>query len=116
MVDHREVLGGFAEIQHATLGSAEAAATLPHTVRLLELPDLAIELIDIGRLTKGHGKALLTEPDHERRRQLALATRGWQDRPGSPRVSDRRRESGDSRISGGCGRVRSTTGLFVTGN
>jgi len=44
---------------------------LAHTVRLLELPDPTIELIDSGRLTKGHGKALLTEPDHDCRRQLA---------------------------------------------
>ncbi|MGO9904880.1 MAG: ParB/RepB/Spo0J family partition protein [Solirubrobacteraceae bacterium] len=42
-----------------------------NTVRLLDLPDEAIELIDAGELTKGHGKALLTEPDHHRRRQLA---------------------------------------------
>ena len=39
-------------------------ADVAHTVRLLDLPDLAIELIDSGALTKGHGKALLTEPDH----------------------------------------------------
>ena len=52
---------------------------LAHTVRLLELPDQAIDLIDSGRLTKGHGKALLTEPDHDRRRQLAhrAAESGW---------------------------------------
>jgi ParB family chromosome partitioning protein len=52
---------------------------LAHTVRLLELPDQAIELIDQGRLTKGHGKALLTEPDHDRRRQFAqrAADSGW---------------------------------------
>jgi len=52
---------------------------LAHTVRLLDLPDQAIDLIDTGTLTKGHGKALLTEPDHQRR--LALARRaaeaGW---------------------------------------
>ena len=52
---------------------------LAHTVRLLELPDQAIELIDTGRLTKGHVKALLTEPDHDRRRQLAhrAVENGW---------------------------------------
>ena len=52
---------------------------LAHTVRLLELPDQAIELIDRGWLTKGHGKALLSEPDHDRRRQLArrAAENGW---------------------------------------
>lgn len=44
---------------------------LVHTVRLLDLPDEAIELIDKGALSKGHGKVLLTEPDHCRRRTLA---------------------------------------------
>jgi ParB/RepB/Spo0J family partition protein len=43
-------------------------ADLAHTVRLLDLPDQAIDLIDAGALSKGHGKALLTEPDHHRRR------------------------------------------------
>ena len=52
---------------------------LAHTIRLLELPDETIELLSDGALTKGHGKALLTEPDHHRRRQLAerAAERGW---------------------------------------
>ena len=52
---------------------------IAHTVRLLDLPDQAIDLIDAGVLTKGHGKALLTEPDHGRRRILArrAADQGW---------------------------------------
>ena len=54
-------------------------ADVAHTVRLLDLPDLAIDLIDSGELTKGHGKTLLTEPDHHRRRALArrAAEAGW---------------------------------------
>ena len=52
---------------------------LAHTVRLLDLPDDAIGLIDASELSKGHGKALLTEPDHGRRRELArrAAAGGW---------------------------------------
>jgi len=52
---------------------------LAHTVRLLDLPDEAIDLIDSGALTKGHGKALLSEPDHHRRRVLArqAASAAW---------------------------------------
>jgi ParB family chromosome partitioning protein len=52
---------------------------LAHTVRLLELPDEAIDLLSNGALTKGHGKALLTEADHHRRREFAkrAAARGW---------------------------------------
>jgi ParB family chromosome partitioning protein len=52
---------------------------LAHTIRLLDLFDQVIDLIDSGALTKGHGKALLTEPDHYRRRMLAerAAQEGW---------------------------------------
>jgi len=52
---------------------------LTHTMRLLDLPDEAIELIHAGKLSKGHGKALLTEPDHCRRRLLAhrAVQYGW---------------------------------------
>jgi ParB family chromosome partitioning protein len=46
-------------------------ADIANTVRLLELPDEAIDLIDAGVLTKGHGKVLLTDADHDRRRLLA---------------------------------------------
>jgi len=54
-------------------------ADIAHSVRLLDLPDQAIELIDSGVLSKGHGKALLTEPDHHRRTVLArrAADAGW---------------------------------------
>jgi ParB family chromosome partitioning protein len=52
---------------------------IANTVRLLELPDQVIEMIDAGVLTKGHGKALLAEPDHHHRRELArrAAESGW---------------------------------------
>jgi ParB family chromosome partitioning protein len=52
---------------------------LAHTVRLLELPDEVIGLVDRGTLSKGHGKALLTEPDQQRRRALGrlAAKQGW---------------------------------------
>ncbi len=54
-------------------------ADIVNTVRLLDLPEEAIDLIDSGALSKGHGKALLTEPDHHRRRVLArrAAESGW---------------------------------------
>ena len=54
-------------------------ADIVNTVRLLDLPDEAIDLIDSGALSKGHGKALLAEPDHHRRRSLArrAAEGGW---------------------------------------
>jgi ParB family chromosome partitioning protein len=40
-------------------------------IRLLELPDDAIELIERGQLTEGHGRALLLSEDHAHRRTLA---------------------------------------------
>jgi ParB family transcriptional regulator, chromosome partitioning protein len=54
-------------------------ADIANTIRLLRLPDEAIELIESGALSKGHGKALLAEPDHARRRTLArrAAEQGW---------------------------------------
>lgn len=52
---------------------------LTHTLRLLELPDPVLDLIDEGALTKGHGKALLAEPADLRRIELAdeAAAEGW---------------------------------------
>jgi ParB family chromosome partitioning protein len=61
----------------ARLGRSRA--DIAHTLRLLELPDEAIELVNARVLSKGHGKALLTEPDHHRRRVLTrrAAVHGW---------------------------------------
>jgi ParB family chromosome partitioning protein len=52
---------------------------IANTMRLLALPDEVVEMIDSRRLSKGHGKALLTEPDHHRRLVLAreAAEHGW---------------------------------------
>jgi ParB family chromosome partitioning protein len=42
-------------------------------IRLLDLPDEALEAIQAGDLSAGHGRALLTAPDHVDRRRLARA-------------------------------------------
>ncbi len=42
-------------------------------IRLLDLPDEALELIERGELTEGHGRALLLAEDHAVRRSLARA-------------------------------------------
>ncbi len=60
-------------------------------VRLLDLPDEAIELVQRGTLSEGHGRALLLAEDHGARRSLARAAaeQGW-----SVRVTEERaRES-----------------------
>jgi ParB family transcriptional regulator, chromosome partitioning protein len=48
-------------------------------VRLLDLPDEALQLIESGALSEGHGRALLTAPDNADRRRLArdAAEAGW---------------------------------------
>jgi ParB family chromosome partitioning protein len=48
-------------------------------IRLLDLPDEVLELLEAGHLTEGHGRALLTAPDHDDRRRLARAAvqEGW---------------------------------------
>ncbi len=48
-------------------------------LRLLDLPDEALALIEGGTLTEGHGRALLLAADHEDRRRLATeaASEGW---------------------------------------
>jgi ParB family transcriptional regulator, chromosome partitioning protein len=52
---------------------------ISNLVRLLELPEDALELIETGALSEGHGRAILLCKDHARRRQLALDARdgGW---------------------------------------
>jgi ParB family chromosome partitioning protein len=52
---------------------------ISNLIRLLELPEEALELIERGDLTEGHGRALLLCKDHAQRRNLALEARdgGW---------------------------------------
>ena len=48
-------------------------------IRLLDLPDEALELLERRELSEGHGRALLLVGDHTMRRNLArqAATQGW---------------------------------------
>jgi ParB family transcriptional regulator, chromosome partitioning protein len=52
---------------------------LSNLLRLLDLPDEALELLERGALTEGHGRALLLAKDHALRRSLArsAASEGW---------------------------------------
>jgi ParB family chromosome partitioning protein len=52
---------------------------ISNLLRLLELPDEALELIGEGVLSEGHGRALLMAPDHDSRRRLArdAAAHAW---------------------------------------
>ena len=48
-------------------------------IRLLDLPDEALELLEQGALSEGHGRALLLAREHDARRTLAhrAAVEGW---------------------------------------
>jgi ParB family transcriptional regulator, chromosome partitioning protein len=57
-------------------------------IRLLELPDEALSLLEAGDLSEGHGKALLGAPGNDIRRRLArdAARAGWSVRETEERV------------------------------
>jgi ParB family transcriptional regulator, chromosome partitioning protein len=52
---------------------------ISNLIRLLDLPEEVLELIEGGALSEGHGRALLLCKDHARRRSLAFEARdgGW---------------------------------------
>ena len=60
---------------------------ISNLIRLLELPEEALELVERGELTEGHGRALLLCKDHAARRSLALEAR---DEAWSVRETERR--------------------------
>lgn len=68
-------------------------AAVSNLIRLLDLPDEAIEMLEDGRLSEGHGRALLMAPRHDDRRRLAAEafSRGWSVRT----TEDRAREVAD---------------------
>jgi ParB family chromosome partitioning protein len=76
-------------------------------IRLLDLPDDAIELVQAGTLSEGHGRALLLAEDHDARRRLArsAAQEGWSVRVTEQRARDANgaaeRSLGRRRVRGG---------------
>src|SRR6185436_6002924 len=61
---------------------------LSNLIRLLDLPDEALTLLESGELSEGHGKALLAAPGNDVRRRLArdAARGGWSVRETENRV------------------------------
>jgi ParB family chromosome partitioning protein len=76
--------------------------SVSNLLRLLELPDEALDLIQAGHLTEGHGRALLLAEDHGVRRSLArqAALDGW-----SVRVTEERARAAGA-ADGGRGEPR----------
>jgi ParB family chromosome partitioning protein len=64
---------------------------ISNLIRLLDLPEEALELIERGELTEGHGRALLLCKDHAGRRALAFEAR---DGAWSVRETERRARAG----------------------
>jgi ParB family chromosome partitioning protein len=71
-------------------------------IRLLDLPDEAIELLESGELSEGHGKALLSAEGNDVRRRLArdAARGGWSVRE----TEDRAKLAGQPKKKAGSGR------------
>jgi ParB family transcriptional regulator, chromosome partitioning protein len=68
-------------------------------IRLLDLPDEALALLESGELSEGHGRALLAAPGNDVRRRLArdAAKAGWSVRETENRV----RLAGQPKRAGG---------------
>jgi ParB family chromosome partitioning protein len=64
-------------------------------MRLLDLPDEVLDLLAAGHLSEGHGRALLTAPDHEARRRLAriAVQEGWSVRQTEARARENGRRA-----------------------
>jgi ParB family chromosome partitioning protein len=87
-----EELGLTREQVGKRIGRSRVAVS--NLLRLLDLPDESVALLESGDLTEGHGRALLLAPDHADRRRLArdAAAEGW-----SVRVTEARaREAGQA--------------------
>jgi ParB family chromosome partitioning protein len=71
-------------------------------VRLLDLPDEAIELLQQGALSEGHGRAVLLAEDHVARRSLAhaAATEGWSVRVTEERARETNARAKDAQQTG----------------
>jgi ParB family transcriptional regulator, chromosome partitioning protein len=74
LVDEFELgLGDIAE----RVGRSKPAVS--NRMRLLDLPEDVLAMLERGELTEGHARAVLAVPDHDERRRLAreIVRRGW---------------------------------------
>jgi ParB family chromosome partitioning protein len=68
----------------------KSRVSVSNLIRLLELPDETLELIESGALSEGHGRAILMCKDHDARKRLARDAR---ERDWSVRETERRARS-----------------------
>src|SRR5207253_2361862 len=76
-----EVLIGGAiepELAHLPVETIHPNPAISNRVRLLELPEDVLGMVERGELTDGHARAVLAVPDNEGRRRLAreIVTKG----------------------------------------
>jgi ParB family chromosome partitioning protein len=83
-----EELGLSREEVGLRIGRSRVAVS--NLVRLLDLPDETLELLERGLLSEGHGRALLTANDHAVRRRLSRSAveEGWSVRTLEQRARD----------------------------
>jgi ParB family transcriptional regulator, chromosome partitioning protein len=74
---------------------------ISNLLRILDLPDDALALLEDGTLTEGHGRALLLAEDHVDRRRLARAAA---DGAWSVRVTEEQARAANAADAGGPGR------------
>jgi ParB family transcriptional regulator, chromosome partitioning protein len=74
---------------------------ISNLIRLLDLPDEALELLESGELTEGHGRALLQVRGNDRRRRLARAAAkgGWSVRQTEEKAKLANQPNGNGRPS-----------------
>jgi len=91
-----EELGLSREEVGLRIGRSRVAVS--NLVRLLDLPDEALDLLERGLLSEGHGRALLTANDHAARRRLArsAADEGWSVRTLEQRAREANQETAEA--------------------
>ncbi len=92
-----EELGLTREAVGRRVGRSRVAVS--NLLRLLDLPDEALALVESGALSEGHGRALLLADDHGERRRLAreAAAEGWSVRVLEDRARVANRPGGGTR-------------------
>jgi len=81
--------------EEVALRIGRSRVAVSNLVRLLDLPDDALALLERGTLSEGHGRALLTATDHAVRRRLArgAAEEGWSVRALEARAREANRDA-----------------------
>ncbi len=76
--------------------------TVSNLIRLLDLPDEVVELLQDGSLSEGHGRALLLAEDHGSRRSLARSAvqEGWSVRTAEARARASNTPASAARLRG----------------